>query len=679
MTLPPDLLIKTLPDARFPAPLYRELMQQSAHALLILNHHTIVDANPRAASLFGVSCAHLLNTSVLTHFPLRQASGHLSLVDWDEFLQSADADAKVCFAWLFQRADGALISTQVMLWHSIVADEDWILVEIRDIANHALTESALREKQFQLQTLLDNFPGGISILDKSLRFVAWNQQMLLLMDYTEAVFSTQAPPSLIDIFRLDMERGEYRQLQANISKELHVERWMARARCFEPYMYELRRSNGRVLEVRGVPIAEGGFVSIYQDVTEQYRISKSLQKQSLLLREVLEHMSAGIAVFDGNLSLEVWNSAVADMLDLPMESFSTGVSYGDLVRILLERGEFGEVDVEQELHKRLSIVRQFLGYRFERTRLNGRTFLIHGKPLFDEGKVVKFITTWAEITERKQAEDTLRDAHARLEKLVRELNLARAELVRSEKLVALGSLVAGVAHELNTPLGNCLMMASAMQELTEHLSAKLYAQGMSKSGLIEYFNQVEDAVDFLNRNLNSVGDLIQRFKQVTMTETSSQRSTFSVEALAIEVESLTHSKVQAGGHYLRLDIEVGLEMLSYFTPLEQVLVSFINNSLLHAFNGSTGGSMYFSARRGAGERVLIEFRDDGCGIEKKNLGRIFDPFFTTRMGQGCSGLGLQISHNIVTALLGGELRVQSELGLGTTFTLSLPLHAPDNH
>ncbi len=679
MTPPQDLITKTLPAPQFPASLYRELMQLSAQALLILDQYTILDCNPSAARLFGLSCAQLINTSVFSHSPLQQAAGHTSLEGWNEFLQSVDTQAKVRFAWVFQRPDGSLLSTQVALSHCVQEGKNWALAEIRDSGNPPLTASALLAKQSQLQTLLDNFPGGISIIDESLRFVAWNKQMLSLTGYTEAVFRPEAPPSLMDILRLDIERGEYGQLPPNSSKQQVLDRWMARARSFEPYFFEKRRANGSVLEVRGVPIEGGGFVSIYQDVTEQHQIKEALQKQSLLLQEVLHHMSAGIAVFDGNLRLEIWNSTVMEMLDLPMDSFRFGIGYEDVLRMMLERGEFGDVDIEQEVRKRMVVVRRFHGYRFERTRLNGRTFLIHGKAVLHEGKVAEFVTTWTEITDRKQAENTLKYANARLEKLVQELNDARAELVRSEKLVALGSLVAGVAHELNTPLGNCLMMVSAMQELTEQVNAKLNERGISKLGLINYFNQVEDAVDFLNRNLNSVGDLIQRFKQATTTEASLQRSTFSVEALASEVESLTRSKVQAGEHHLRLEIEAGLEMNSYFGPLEQVLVNFVNNSLLHAFYGLTGGTMYFAARRGAGERVLIEFRDDGCGIEKKNLGRIFDPFFTTRMGQGSSGLGLQICHNIITSLLGGEIRVQSELGLGTTFTLNLPLYAPDNH
>jgi PAS domain S-box-containing protein len=669
----------------FPDSLHRELMQQSTESFLILDQRTIRDCNPSAAYLFGLTPAELIGTSVLTHSPLQQASGQDSGEDWDALLKNLNLGADLCFEWFFQRSDGSLITAEVTLSYTKQRETVWILASIHDIHNAQQIQSALLEKRLELQTLLDNFPGGVAIVDNSRRFVAWNQEFLSLTGFSEAIFCPDTPPDLIEIYRINLERGEYGELPPEITADQYLQRRISRVREDGGYHFQRTRPNGMVLEVRGVSTQNGGFVAIYNDVTEQQAMKEQLEEQSVLLLQVLEHMSAGIIVFDQNLRLKVWNSGVADMLNIPSENFKPGVAYEDLLRIMLERGErgergeCGEVDVEQELQAHMVFVRQLREHRCERTSSNGRTFLIHGQSVFHDNQIAESITTLTEITERKQAENALRDANIRLEKLVGELNEARTDVVRSEKLAALGALVAGVAHKLNTPLGNCLMMASSIHEFTNQVNTKVSDHGITKNDLIDYFNQVEDAMNLLSRNLNSATDLILRFKQVVVTESDVQRSTFNLTEFANEVALITRNRLQDAGHRLVLEIEAGLEMDSYFAPLEQVLVSLINNAVLHAFQDITGGIMVFSAHRADAERVLIEFRDNGCGIEKENLGRIFDPFFTTRMGQGSTGLGLQTSYNIITSLLGGEIGVHSEPGAGATFTVYLPLRAPQNH
>ena len=666
MTFPPDSL-------------HRELMQQSTESFLILDQRTIVDCNASAAHLFGFTPSELTGTSVLTHSPLQQASGQDSGEAWDDFLNKLNLGGDLRFEWFFQRSDGSSITAEVTLFGSKQRETVWILASIHHIHNAEHIQSALLEKRLELQTLLDNFPGGVSIVDSSLRFVAWNQELLRLTGFNDAIFRPEAPPDLMEIYRINIERGEYGELPLGLTAEQYSQRLITDARDGDGYYFERTRPNGMVLEVRGVPTENGGFVAIYHDVTEQHAMKDQLEKQSVLLQQVLEHMSAGIIVFDKNLRLKVWNSSVIDMLNIPPENFKQGVLYEDLLRFALEQGEFGEVDVEQELQERMASLRQLCEHRSERTRANGRTFLFHRKSVFEDGKIGELITTLTEITERKQAENALKDARNRLEKLVEELNEARTDVVRSEKLAALGSLVAGVAHKLNTPLGNCLMMVSSIHEFTEQVNAKVSAHGITKADLIDYFNQVEDAMNLLKRNLDSATELILRFKQVSVTESEVKRSIFKLTEFANEIALITRNKLQDGGHCLVLEIEADLEMDSYFAQLEQVLVSLINNAVLHAFHGITGGIMVFSAHKADAERVRIEFRDNGCGIEKENLGKIFDPFFTTRMGQGSTGLGLQISYNIITSLLGGEIGVHSEPGAGTTFTVHLPLRAPRNY
>ncbi|MFL6659914.1 MAG: sensor histidine kinase, partial [Massilia sp.] len=143
-----------------------------------------------------------------------------------------------------------------------------------------------------------------------------------------------------------------------------------------------------------------------------------------------------------------------------------------------------------------------------------------------------------------------------------------------------------------------------------------------------------------------------------------------------EIIATMMNRIRAANHSITMNVADTIGMDSYPGPFGQVITNFINNALLHAFAPGTTGSMCLSASLHGDGRVMIEFSDDGGGIPAEHLGRIFDPFFTTKLGQGGSGLGLSISYNIVTSLLGGHITVDSTAKNGTCFTLDLPLTAP---
>jgi signal transduction histidine kinase len=174
------------------------------------------------------------------------------------------------------------------------------------------------------------------------------------------------------------------------------------------------------------------------------------------------------------------------------------------------------------------------------------------------------------------------------------------------------------------------------------------------------------------RSLHAAADLVNSFKQVSVDQASTQRRRFDLAQACHEIAATMMNGVRRAGHAMQLRIEPGIALDSYPGPLGQVVINFVNNALLHAFD-APGGAMVLSAARSDGDRVRIEFRDNGRGIAPEHLARIFDPFFTTRMGQGGSGLGLNIAYNIVTTLLGGSIRVDSSAEQGTVFTLDLPL------
>lgn len=270
----------------------------------------------------------------------------------------------------------------------------------------------------------------------------------------------------------------------------------------------------------------------------------------------------------------------------------------------------------------------------------------------------------------------LQAANEELSKTLKTLKLAQNQLVQSEKLAALGSLVAGIAHELNTPVGNGLTTASSLDYRVKEFSV-LFENGMKRSDLKGFLDSTRQATDLLLRNLSRAGALVESFKQIAVDQTSSLRRKFSLSTTIAEILLTLQPTLSVSRCSIKASIANDLSLDSYPGPLGQVLTNLINNAIVHGFDsGRLPGNIWIHSESIDNEHLALYVKDDGCGIQAADLGRIFEPFFTTRFGQGGSGLGLHIVHNIVTGLLGGQIDVSSNLGEGSTFTLRLPLVAP---
>jgi C4-dicarboxylate-specific signal transduction histidine kinase len=255
------------------------------------------------------------------------------------------------------------------------------------------------------------------------------------------------------------------------------------------------------------------------------------------------------------------------------------------------------------------------------------------------------------------------------------LNRAQDELVSSEKLAALGALVAGISHELNTPIGNSLMAASTFSDLTREFAATYGHGAVSRSKLDAYLASVAEGGEILLRNLSRSAELVASFKQVAVDRETSQARRFHLNEVVAEVMLMLQPRIKKTPFKVVQNIPQHIGMHSYPGPLGQVVINLVNNAILHGFDRRDWGTVTIAAQLLPDNLVELSVHDDGNGIAPENLKRIFDPFFTTKMGAGGSGLGLHIAYNIVTGLLAGRIKVASEIGAGTTFTLTLPLRA----
>jgi signal transduction histidine kinase len=287
-----------------------------------------------------------------------------------------------------------------------------------------------------------------------------------------------------------------------------------------------------------------------------------------------------------------------------------------------------------------------------------------------------------EIEERKRAEATLESHNERLEASVAErtaelsnaltdLKQAQQELVNSEKLASLGRMVAGIAHELNTPIGNALTIGTALKEQLKTLRAAADANQVRKSFLLEFAAHSQDGFEIMERSLFRAAELIKNFKQVAADQISEQRREFDLAQTLAEITSTLQPRFKNTGVQLRVVAAPGIAMDSYPGMLGQVVSNLVVNALIHAFEGRSGGTVTLEATD-QGEQVQLVVRDDGNGVPPEHQGKVFDPFFTTRMGRGGTGLGLNIVHNLVTKRFGGSVQLDAEQPHGARFTVMLP-------
>jgi len=257
----------------------------------------------------------------------------------------------------------------------------------------------------------------------------------------------------------------------------------------------------------------------------------------------------------------------------------------------------------------------------------------------------------------------------------RQLQDAQQQLVEREKLAALGSLVAGVAHELNTPIGNSLVIASTLEAKTSEIETRQNDNALRRSDLKNFIDAAREASTLLMRSLRNAAELVNSFKQVAVDQASAKRRHFNLHTASTEIVTTMKNQIRKAGHRMELEMPDDITLDSFPGPYGQVVINLINNALLHAFDGRENGLIRLWAVRLGAESVRIVFEDDGCGIPLEHQARIFDPFFTTKLGQGGNGLGLSITYNIVSSLLDGSIRVDSAVGVGTRFTIDLPLKA----
>ncbi|WP_257165238.1 PAS domain-containing protein [Bradyrhizobium sp. SRS-191] len=535
----------------------------------------------------------------------------------------------------------------------------------REAAVRALAEQRLAEESYR--KLFEASIDGIYVTTPGGLVLNANPALARIMGYETTSDLIQSVNDIADtIYVHPLARERYQRL-------------MRRDGMVREFEYQVRRRNGEIRwlsDSATVVRDESGEVVRYEgvvrDITDQKRAEDAIAEGRRLLQQVIDTVPAVINVKDRELRYVLMNRYMAGIFNVEPED-ALGRTTGELM------SRYGASKTDGN-DKRVLATKDGLGF-YEEEYLDScnvmRQWLVNKLPLLDaDGEVDKIVTVALDIGERKKSEQEMRKAKEAAETALRNLRETQASLIEAEKLAALGRMVAGVAHEVNNPVGISLTVASALERKTDLFSEAVTRGELRRSSLNEFIDTSRNAAAQLVANLNRAAELIQSFKQVAADRNYSDQRSFDLADLTEQVVMSLRPGVRRQNLTINVDCQPNLVMNSYPGPYGQVLTNLFLNAVAHAFPDGRSGVIEIRARESGRDNVEIIFSDNGCGMSLDVRRRAFDPFFTTRRDQGGTGLGLHIVYNIVTNRLGGRLDLDTEPGAGTRVQIILPRTAP---
>ncbi|MFH2131695.1 MAG: PAS domain S-box protein [bacterium] len=503
-----------------------------------------------------------------------------------------------------------------------------------------------------------------------------------------AIFLVQTPITILINNNFFFLTGNILGMFACYSIEFYSRKDFIQARELE---FERRKVNIANIELEN-RVAERTFQlmesnrELTQEIAERKRKEEALRMNEEKYRSILENMEEGY--FEVNLAgyLTFFNQSTCQILGYSRQEL-LGMKYSHFAK---KDSAVKMARIFNQVY-RSGVPAKVTDYVVFRKDGNTRILGLSTSAIRDaEGELVGFRGIARDDTDRKLAEDKIRRMNEELEQQVAErteqLNTVIVELkalldtvrktqnqlVEAEKMAALGSLVAGVAHEINTPVGVAITAASLLAEKTQTFNERYQSGDMKRSDLEAYVKTANDSTTYVLSNIMRAADLIRNFKQVAVDQSSEERRTFKIKDYFQKVLLSLQPKLKRTEHQVRIDCREELEINSYPGSFSQIITNLVMNSLIHGFENIDSGLIVFDISRNNGT-LYIRYSDNGAGMDESTVKNIFDPFYTTKRGQGGSGLGLHIVYNIVTQTLGGEIHCDSKRSEGTVFNITIPV------
>lgn len=542
-----------------------------------------------------------------------------------------------------------------------------------DITERKWAEIALRESEASYRTLIEYAPEAILVLsaDDHSSFVECNRHAVELLGYQQAQLFHMNPLTVSYSIQADGRSprqviGDYID-QALSGVEVRFE-WLCRHANGDPIPCEIH-----LIKLPGkqqTPLIRCSLT----DITERKAAQAEILRERNFLETLLEAIPIPIFYKNNEGVYLGCNSAFLNMTHVERSRFIGKKAHDWLPKEVADL--YVEKDAELFDDQQKQVFQRMISFDGDMPR-----HAIFHRAIYrdQDGNIDGVIGAILDVTELEKTKIALEHLNLALESRVlertSELQKAMEQLIQSEKLAALGNLVAGIAHELNTPIGNIVTIASTLKDESTILNQKLNDGTIKRSEALQSTNMLLQASQMIEKNAVRSAKLISDFKQVAVDQSSSRRREFDLRNTVEEVMSTLLPMLKRTAHEVQIQVPEKLLLDSFPGAIEQIITNLITNSLTHGLEHKEQGHISISAKL-ENESVVIDYADDGKGMDAETLAHLFDPFYTTKLGQGGSGLGLYIVYNLVTGVLGGKIQVNSSINGGARFVLSLPLSAP---
>ncbi|SMH40220.1 PAS-domain containing protein [Azospirillum agricola] len=516
--------------------------------------------------------------------------------------------------------------------------------------------------------ILDCLSQGVMAFDRNLRLVAWNQRVLELLCIDPAFPRYEQPYE--EVVRHIAERGGYGD---GVVTDLVAQRLDHIRNASWPFYNERVRPDGVIIETVTLALPDGGFVTTYTDITGRKRTERELAASRELFELAVRAAHEGVSQWNPQAG-EVWFSPQwwgllgydETEMDNRRERWEELIHPDDAADTLRVIGQMAD-GLLTESH----LLQRYQHKEGHRVYLDTRSIAVP-EP---DGRGFRVVGSHADVTEAVRSAEAVRAAKEEAERALYDLKEAQVHLIQAEKMAVLGSLVAGVTHEVNTPIGIALTGASLLAEKTRGLRGLFEAGTMRRADFADYIDTADEAAQLMLLNIERAVRLIQSFKQIAVDQASEERRVFELSHYIQEVLRSLGVRIRRSGHAVTVLCPEELTLDSYPGAFGQILTNLVMNSITHGYEAGQRGALRIDVTESADEVTLV-YADDGRGIPSDLQGKVFEPFFTTCRDNGGSGLGLNIVYTLVTRTLRGHIRLDSRPGEGVTFTLRFPRVAP---
>ncbi len=542
-------------------------------------------------------------------------------------------------------------------------------------------ERQLAEQIARMKVIMDNIPAGIVLLkpiegeNPNFLITAVNRNVNKIAGFDQQLLYEGG--RLAECLRPAAAQGMYGQCEID---QRIAERMTWYASTPDQTIWSIFPSvDGRFVKATRSPLGDFGFVVVTVDTSEQVRTERALAEQSAQFSLMLDNMPEGVIMFGPDLLVAAHSRRINAMIGVADGAIRVGKTLENCLRAAYADGIYGDQipNFEDVIRER---VNWYMSHPTETISMihavrGDRHLKFTRSPLGEYGMVVLFM----DVTDQINNQRNLKAARDRAEAALEDLLIAQNRLVQAEKLSSLGQMVAGVAHEINTPLGISVTLASLISTRVQDSERDLEAGRLRRSELKRFFDETREACDLMLSNLQRGADLVHSFKQVATDQASDEYRHFDLGELLNNIVTTLGPVWRKAGHQVKVVSLNPIEVDGQPGVISQIMTNLITNSIIHGFEPDQKGSITITTALEPSDIVELRYTDSGRGISRQIRDKVFDPFFTTRRGSGNTGLGLHIVHNLVVGKLFGSIDLDSDEGHGVRFTVRFPRrHHPNS-